>query len=787
MRSRRWIWIIIGLLCMTAVWLGGYLIKSANQPSSLATINSFNSSLLKNEANSIPIGEAVIRTSLEGTTFQGPQTLVYKTERLKGPMPTGDWWSSAAWVPYTGSLYPQPLTAKGYPDGLGIDAPELKATPTRFHSLYSDQGKDLLVGGQHLTAEDVRVDGFGDWSVDLLFENKEKSQRMRATLAHGSPFAYFSYEGTQPKVVFSSEPNIYYKSPDGSVIGLSVNDRHYGVFAPSGTMWKLESPLIYLAETTHNQPYLSIALLPDNHSETIETFSEYAYSFITDTTVEWSYDETKSRVVTTFNVVTEAMEGTTKGTIFALFPHQWKNTSASLLPYTYSSPRGTMKTVVGTSFDTTLIYRGILPYLPNVEADPSYMNKLVDDFLADLPLIKPSPEAEGTYWYGKNYGRLAQVLPIVQQLGREEDAEVIRTAIRSDMEAAFSDQTDGQRIVYYDPQWGTINMYPTSFGADIVLNDHHFHYGYWVYAAALLAYDDSSWTSPSRYGGMIELLIRDYANWSREGHKEEGAFPFLRQFDPYEGHSWASGNATDGNGYSPGNNQESSSEAILAAAAMILWGDATSNREIRDAGIYLYTTEVESIRQYWYDVDNDNFPADYDKSYVPLVFSSGGEYRTWWTNNPEEVRLINALPFTAASLYLGWDPTNAKTNYEEMLAENDGPAQEWMDLAWMYESMFDPEAAFSKVMKEPYSSEYGESKPHTYQWISNMQALGNVDTGVIADSPTYAAFRKANTSTYIAFNGSSRERSVTFREADTGHVLFKLKVPARSIAYKSTP
>lgn len=145
----------------------------------------------------------------------------------------------------------------------------------------------------------------------------------------------------------------------------------------------------------------------------------------------------------------------------------------------------------------------------------------------------------------------------------------------------------------------------------------------------------------------------------------------------------------------------------------------------------------------------------------------------------------NGLPFTAASLYIGWDPVNAKMNYEEMVAENEGPAQEWKDLAWMYEAMFDPKSALSKVEKEPYTPEYGESKPHIYQWISNMHVLGAVDSSVIANIPTFAAFRRDNVSTYIAFNGSSRERTVTFSDTVTGKSLFKLKVPARSIAWEA--
>ena len=48
-------------------------------------------------------------------------------------------------------------------------------------------------------------------------------------------------------------------------------------------------------------------------------------------------------------------------------------------------------------------------------------------------------------------------------------------------------------------------------------------------------------------------------------------YPFLRNFGPYAGHSWASGNA----GFELGNNQESSSEAVNAYAAILQYGEYT--------------------------------------------------------------------------------------------------------------------------------------------------------------------------------------------------------------------
>ncbi|MFC5467347.1 glycosyl hydrolase [Cohnella suwonensis] len=771
---------ITTVLLSTAV-LSGYFFQSDRSDDE--TLRKMRVGIEDSASKSIAIGDAVVRKTLDGTAFQAPQSLIYKTDRVNKPMPTNDWWSSAAWRPFTGAMYPHPLAVKGYPDGLGIAYPDIRVRPNSYQALYSDSGKDILVGGEDLIADATLVDGFGDWSVDLLFENDERNKRMRVTLAHGSPYIYYAFEQTKPVLRFSAEPEWFYGSADQAVIGVTVNGHHYAFFAPSGTTWSQAGDSTLLADMPKNKGYLSMALLPDNKAETLNKFAEYAYSFITDTRVTWNYDEKSSLVKTNYEAATTAMEGKRKGTLFALYPHQWKHTDAPFLPYTYKSPRGEMKIAEGRSFITEMTYHGILPYLPNIGTDETQLNALMDEFMADQPLMKPSPEAEGTYWYGKNYGRLSQALQIAKQLNRSKDKEALMKAIQIDMETAFGDTTAGKRLTYYDAVWGTLNVYPTQFGADLVLNDHHFHYGYWVYAAAMLAYEDPEWASPDRYGGMIELLIRDYADWDRSDESEKPLFPFLRTFDPYAGHSWASGEAADGSGYSPGNNQESSSEAIQAAAAMILWGDATGNREIRDTGIYLYTTETEAVRQYWFDVDGENFPEGYEFGYAPLVFSSGAEYRTWWTNNPEEVRLINALPFTGASLYLGWNPEYVQSNYERMIKENGGPEQEWKDLIWMYEAFYDPDTALSKMENEPFESEFGESAPHAYQWIANMKELGRVDPSVIADTPMYAAFLKDGKRTFIAYNGFGKEIKVTFKAAESTKKLVELKVPPKSIRY----
>ena len=122
--------------------------------------------------------------------------------------------------------------------------------------------------------------------------------------------------------------------------------------------------------------------------------------------------------------------------------------------------------------------------------------------------------------------------------------------------------------------------YPASYGSDGELNDHHFHYGYFIRAAAEIAAARSGLgRGRAAWGGMVQLLIRDIASPDRA----DPWFPFLRCFDPYAGHSWASGHAKFGDG----NNQESSSEAMNAWAGIILWG--AGHRRIRPCATWAST------------------------------------------------------------------------------------------------------------------------------------------------------------------------------------------------------
>ena len=178
-------------------------------------------------------------------------------------------------------------------------------------------------------------------------------------------------------------------------------------------------------------------------------------------------------------------------------------------------------------------------------------------------------------------------------------------------------------------------------------NDHHFHYGYHIYAAAVVARHDREWGK--RHFERVMLYIRDIANPS-EG---DGYFPVFRQKDWYMGNSWASGIALlGGKPYSNGRNQESSSEAIAAYEGIAMFGsvmmesfgsgksaslsdnqNAHTARRISDIGRLLMATEIRATDRYWhvYSTKRDQIYQDsYTPAVVSMMWDTMCQFQTWF-------------------------------------------------------------------------------------------------------------------------------------------------------------
>ncbi len=523
--------------------------------------------------------------------------------------------------------------------------------------------------------------------------------------------------------------------------------------------------------------YFSVAGLPDASDATLRDFLAVAYAFPTDTRVEWSYDEAGSKVRSVFTVQTVAREGENLKTLMGLYPHHWSSVvSEHPSQYGYDTVRGRIRLVPGNSFTLERTYNGFVPTWAGLEdaaAKESVASLLVGD-RAKAPQLF-GKMGRGTYWVGKGLGATAQLMSVAEAEGNTKMRDELLELLKSRLESWF----DGKRSTYFvqDSRLGTFVGVPQEYDSIDAMNDHHFHYGYWVKAAAHVALRDPDWASQQKWGGMVGKIIADIATDER-GRAD---FPFLRNFDVYEGHSWASGDAN----FDAGNNQESSSEAVNAWAGLVLWGEATGDRRLRDLGMFMLTSEIASINQYWFDLDRQVLAPEYGKPFASMVFGGKYAYNTWWTQEPRQIIGINLLPITTASTYLGAKPEYVKGLVAALPADvkaynargvSDGtPADIWQDVVASYAALGDPDAGLA-LWNRWGSVEAGETRSHTLHWLSSLKEMGTPDFSVTADTPLYAVFKDSSGArTYLAYNARNSAIKVTF---STGK---SVDVPPRSL------
>lgn len=718
-------------------------------------------------AATIPVGSGSYSdtrpagTSGPTTNTGAPVTPKVTSAAKDKPVPTNDWWSSLAFQrygdnPYSTPMYGHPLTYQATAGGLEVGYPTTPAIVGEGRQYEYAHKRDLTLGLTGLNSPDTKADDFSDWTVTPYWSDGART--LRTTIGHGMPFVYARGSGGAAQITTAAAPAVF--ADQGHVLGITVAGHHYALFAPTGSDWTVSGSTI--TADLGAKDYFSLAVLPS--TDALATYTKYAYSFVTGSKATWSY--TGGTVRAAYTLTTEAKEGTERGTLQALYRHQWLHTTDPLTAYTYISPRGTMKVREAASFTTSQKASAVLPGLPKTNALDQARLKGYLDQVANDP--NPFKDYTDTYWTGKVLGQLAQLVPLADQIGETATRDKLIGLMKGRLQDWFT--AGGAGEFSYDKVWKTLTGYPASYGSDTELNDHHFHYGYYVYAAAVVAQYDQAWAADTAWGGMVKTLVRDAANPSRT----DTAFPFLRGFDVYAGHSWASGHQ----GFAAGNNQESSSESTNLSAGLVLWGSATGNTELRDLGTYLLTTESEAIAQYWFDADEQVFPSSFGHDTAGMVWGSGAAYATWWTANPEEIHGINALPVTGGSLHLGGERAAIRRNIAEMERENGGPAVEWRDILWEFQSLADPAAAKSKwdAGSAGYTPEQGESRAHTYHWITTLDAIGAPDATVTGDIPASAVFTKGTARTYAAHNYDATARTVTFSDGA------KLTVPARSTA-----
>jgi endoglucanase Acf2 len=695
--------------------------------------------------------------------------------------PTNQWYSSVMFQRWSQPLHAHPMTYRASERGFELGLPSKRFTDVKGSlELSYPHVPAIVVAPKGFVPKDARLSKFSDWLAQVSMA-AGPGESLTATVLHGSPFSYYELSTGDVRFEFAARDAVLadptQAGGDPRVAAVTIAGQSYAIFAPAGASWEWTQPTELVLRLPENARFFSVAGLPDPSATTLQDFLAVAYAFPVDTRVEWSYDEAKSKVRSVYSVRTVAREGENLGTFMGLYPHHWSSVvSEHPSQYGYDTVRGRIRLVPGNSFTLERTYHGFVPMWAGLEdaaAKDSVSSLLVGD-LAKAPQLF-GKMGRGTYWVGKGLGATAQLMSVAEAEGKTKMRDELLELLKKRLESWF----DGRGSTHFvqDARLGTFVGVPQEYNSINAMNDHHFHYGYWIKAAAHVALRDPEWASEQQWGGMVERIIADIATDER-GRAD---FPFLRNFDAYEGHSWASGDAD----FDAGNNQESSSEAINAWAGLVLWGEATGDRRLRDLGMFLLTSETASINQYWFDLDRQVLAPEYGKPFASMVFGGKYAYNTWWTQEPRQIFGINLLPITPASTYLGAKPEYVRSLVAALPGEvkaynargvSDGtPADVWQDVIASYAALGDPGQGLA-LWNRRGTVEAGETRSRTLHWLSSLKEMGTPDFSVTADTPLYAVFKdESGARTYLAYNARDAAIRVKFSTGTT------VEVPPRSL------
>lgn len=721
----------------------------------------------KVQSVTIGVGSGSYTTTFPGVDSAGRNGLPGGSPQLSGaavgkPVPTNDWWSALLNQDHPGNLFNYPLAMGTLPGGLDIGYLNPVSGPNGS-SEPRDPFDTIVVGVEGLNATRATVHDYSDWTVTIAWNSSGKF--FRATSGIGMPFVYFQKGATDIAEVVVSEgtPAVL---GEILLISNSQGGADFAVYAPEGSSWIQNGNSF--TSSLNGKNYWSIAILPEGDPQSLAAaWQPHAFVEPVNTEVSWNYEESSAILRTEFTTTVQIHEGSGTSVIQGLLPHQWSRLASdapNLTGTSLNSIRGELKLIASNTFATEREFQGILPTLPALGINSESFNPATLSEKVNALKGESLSTWTDSYNEGQVMNRLIQTARIAHETGDFEARDQMIATVKERLEDWLTYESGEVAFLFhYSDTWTALFGYPGGHGQDTNINDHHFHWGYFIHAAAFMEQFEPGWAD--QWGPMVDLLVRDAASPDRA----DPLFPFLRNFSPFAGHAWANGLAT----FPFGNDQESTSESMQFNSSLIHWGALTGNEEIRDLGIYLYTTEQTAVEEYWFDINDRTFKPGYGFSLASRIWGNGYDNQTFWTTDIAAAYGIEFYPIHGGSLYLGENGSYARDLWNE-IESNTGILNQavnpnlWHDVYWQFLAFTDPQLALQLYEGNPNRElKFGVSDAQTYYWLHSMNALGEVDASVTANDPLAAVFSKNGLKTYVAHNYSDQARTVEFSDGAT--------------------
>ncbi|OBT43365.1 hypothetical protein VE00_05701 [Pseudogymnoascus sp. WSF 3629] len=641
---------------------------------------------------------------------------------LKAPYPTNTWWASYAASPGNGTAagpfpYESALHNNGVVYGISgnreFDRTSIKQ-PTQIDwcTSFSEHQGDFA---------NHKATGFDTQAVTVQYF--QDAATMTAYLVPGSPYMTFEYFGATPLL---TSMNGGIKSFNGQTLEVggsaSITDTEFSVLDSSGStylIYALSSITLKATAVSSSSGTIQasgafsgvlriVKLADPNHKDLLD---QHYQVYPTAVTLDYTLTDTSGTLIFDWTTV-----GDGSNLLMLTYPHHRIKLQDPNFPDTsalgYLTTKGWMYPAVGSKWSMLYDLTSITWDAPRA-LDSSCSDAVLQGLeyeVGQLDVSKAPIPGDFYYWGGTlaAQGRLAL---IADNLGRSD----LVTPVIDYLKASFAYWFDSSSstVPAYETAWGGVinkagatNVY-VDFGNGYY-NDHHFHYGYFLSVAAIIAKFDGSWLNEHKE--FINWFARDIINPS----PEDPFFPVTRCRDWFAGHSWASGIANGAGS----RDQESTGEAVNGYYGALLWASVALSTDYINYAKLLLATEQHGAQVYWHLYPQDD-PAGRDNPYPEAdlrALTTIGNVEDWqsgawlfWGDQKTEIAAIQILPVI---------PVN------EVLYDT-----QWVENMWSYTmpELVDP--AIGDEWKAVIINAYSNAHPQVAaEWSANLTAWGSGQT-----------------------------------------------------------
>lgn len=671
-KYKRIVVLSIGLLVCVSL---GYFVITRSTDSPAAS-----------DSGNLPISAQVIHSLRQQPNTSSDMAVTHLSSGLVPP--TNKWFSGIVFGNAPQPIFPMPLAFKPSNDGFKFNLPLMSTTPnTIFGSFQPDIAGSI--GGAH----NYRVTRYDDLSIDITYVNDKQQDMSRLTLSEGSPFIY--YQALRGHDLLLTSGSVETAGQDLYSLA-SASSSSYGMYMdPDSKNISVAGQKLGLPKNAR-VVFFGLPQGMDRHE-----MAQYAGARLAG--VRTSHD-VQDNAKTSFTYQTDG----NKPTLYAAMPGK-DVTGRAATNATFNSIYGPMPVYAGTTFSFEA---------PKVSPETNLDISSLSSAERGVLISELKKESQATqlnqpdsYNGGKELYRAANLYNLALQLQQTSIAAGLHEKLIKNFDEWFDPtgyQNRGDKYFYYDTATrGIVGVQP-AFGSEN-FNDHNFHYGYYLYAAAIVAQHDKTFID--HHGTFVNLLVGDIANPETTKY-----FPIRRPYDPYTGHSWASGNGS----FADGNNQESVSEAANAWNGVGAWAQTINNPGLKNQATWMLSNEMKSAHDYWLAPDKSQaIYQGFDHPFVALNWGGKRDFATFFSPEPTAALGIQLIPMNPAMRVLGQQDNDIiQTNLSAVGTSND--THQFADYMLMYQALSGADRANLIQRAQNLDARYldnANSRTYLLSWI----------------------------------------------------------------------